>query len=46
MIPEYKIAMKYRQEGKYFEYGLGSLKSNPMGRGMLKIAKFFGVEFK
>jgi glycerol-3-phosphate acyltransferase PlsY len=46
MIPEYKIAMKYRQEGRYFEYGLGSMKSSPMGRGMLKIAKFFHVEFK
>lgn len=46
MIPEYKIAMKYRKDGKYLEYGLGSMKSSPMGRGMLKIAKFFNVEFK
>jgi len=46
MIPDIKMAMKYRREGKYIEYGLGNLKSNPMGRGMLKIAKFFGVEVK
>jgi glycerol-3-phosphate acyltransferase PlsY len=46
MVPEYQTAMKYKSEGKYIEYGLGQLKSNPMGRGMLKIAKFFGVEVK
>ena len=44
MLPEYQTAMKYKKEGKYIEYGLGQLKSNPMGRGMLKIAKFFRVE--
>jgi len=46
MIPEYRTAMKYKQEGKYIEYGLGALKANPMGRGMLKMAKFFKVEIK
>lgn len=46
MIPEFQTAMKYKKEGKYLEYGLGNLKSNPMGRGMLKIAKFFHVEIK
>jgi glycerol-3-phosphate acyltransferase PlsY len=46
MVPEYKTAMKYKREGKYTEYGLGTLKANPMGRGMLKMAKFFGVEIK
>ena len=46
MLPEYQTAMKYKAEGKYIEYGLGNLKSNPMGRGMLKIAKFFRVEVK
>jgi len=46
MIPEYKTAMKYRREGKMIEYGLGALKANPMGRGMLKMAKFFKVEIK
>ena len=46
MIPEYKTAMKYKKEGKMIEYGLGNLKSNPMGRGMLKMAKFFKVEIK
>jgi acyl-phosphate glycerol 3-phosphate acyltransferase len=46
MIPEYQTAMKYKQEGKYLEYGVGSLKSHPMGRGMLRIAKFFHVVVK
>lgn len=46
MIPEYQTAMKYKKEGKLLEYGLGNMKSNPMGRGMLKIAKFFKVEIK
>lgn len=46
MIPEYRTAMKYKKEGKMIEYGLGNLKSNPMGRGMLKMAKFFKVEIK
>ncbi len=46
MVPEYQTAMKYRKEGKYLEYGMGSLKANPMGRGMLKIAKLFHVEIK
>jgi glycerol-3-phosphate acyltransferase PlsY len=46
MIPDIKMAMKYRREGKYIEYGLGSMKSHSMGRSMLKIAKFFRVEIK
>jgi acyl phosphate:glycerol-3-phosphate acyltransferase len=46
MVPEYRTAMKFKKEGKYTEYGLGSLKSHPMGRGMLKIARFFRVEIK
>lgn len=46
MLPEYQTAIKYKKEGKYIEYGLCSLKSNPMGRGMLKIAQFFRVEIK
>lgn len=46
MIPEIKTAMKYKKEGKMLEYGMGNLKSNPMGRGMLKIAKFFKVDIK
>lgn len=46
MLPEYQTAIKYKKEGKYVEYGLGNLKSNPMGRGMLKIANFFRVEIK
>lgn len=42
MIPEIKNGLKYKREGKYMEYGLGSLSSHPMGRGMLKMARFFG----
>jgi glycerol-3-phosphate acyltransferase PlsY len=42
MAPEVKMAMKYRREGKYLEYGFSSLKSNPMGRGMLKMAQSLG----
>jgi acyl phosphate:glycerol-3-phosphate acyltransferase len=46
MAPEIKIARKYAAEGKYLEYGLSSLQSHPMGRGMLKIARFFKVEVR
>jgi glycerol-3-phosphate acyltransferase PlsY len=46
MVPEIRMAQKYKKEGKYLEYGMGTLKSNPMGRGMIKIAKFFRVEIK
>ena len=46
MVPEYQTAMKYKKEGKYLQYGMGTLKANPMGRGMLKIAKFFNVDIK
>jgi acyl phosphate:glycerol-3-phosphate acyltransferase len=46
MYPEYQTAMKYKQEGRYLEYGMGSLKAHPMGRGMLKMAKFFHIEIK
>jgi hypothetical protein len=45
-MPEIKTALKYKREGKYIEYGMGSMKSHPMGRSMLKIAKFFRVEIK
>jgi glycerol-3-phosphate acyltransferase PlsY len=46
MIPEIQLALKYRKEGKYLAYGRGSLTAHPMGRGMLKMAKFFHVEIK
>jgi RsiW-degrading membrane proteinase PrsW (M82 family) len=46
MLPDIQKAMQYKKEGKLAEYGMGNLKSNPMGRGMLKMAKFFGVEIK
>ena len=42
MVPEIRTALKYRREGKTLEYGLGSLSSNPMGRGMLKMARAMG----
>jgi glycerol-3-phosphate acyltransferase PlsY len=42
MVPEIQTAMKYKREGKVLEYGLGSLASNPMGRGMLKMARAIG----
>jgi acyl phosphate:glycerol-3-phosphate acyltransferase len=42
MIPEIKTWLKYRREGKTLEYGIGSLSSNPMGRGMLKMARAMG----
>jgi glycerol-3-phosphate acyltransferase PlsY len=46
MLPEIKMARKYASQGKLQEYGKGSLSANPMGRGFLKIAKFFKVEVK
>lgn len=42
MVPEIKMAMKYRREGKILEYGIGALSSTPMGRGMLKMARAIG----
>lgn len=42
MTPEIRTALKYKREGKYLEYGLSSLSSNPMGRGMLKMARAIG----
>jgi glycerol-3-phosphate acyltransferase PlsY len=46
MYPEYQTAMKYKKEGRYLEYGMGSLKAHPMGRGMLRMARFFNIEIK
>lgn len=46
MIPEIQNVMIYKEKGKTIEYAMGNLKSNPMGRGMLKFAKFFKVEIK
>ena len=42
MIPEISSAVKYMREGKLMEWGLGYLNSNPMGRGMLKMARAVG----
>jgi len=42
MIPEINVGYKYKREGKTMEYGIGSLSSNPMGRGMLKMARSLG----
>lgn len=41
MIPEIKRAVNYWKEGKLQEYGESMLMSNPMGRGMIKMASFF-----
>jgi acyl phosphate:glycerol-3-phosphate acyltransferase len=46
MVPEIKVAMNYIKKGKKIAYGLGTLSSNPMGRGLMKMAKFFKVEIK
>jgi len=46
MIPEIQNVMVYKGKGKTLEYAMGNLKSNPMGRGMLEIAKLFKVEIK
>ncbi len=43
MIPEFKVMLKFKKEGRLMEYGRGNLKSNPMGRGFLKIAKIFKI---
>jgi glycerol-3-phosphate acyltransferase PlsY len=42
MIPDIKIGLKYKKEGKVDAYGRGSLSSNPMGRGYMKMAKALG----
>jgi acyl phosphate:glycerol-3-phosphate acyltransferase len=42
MVPEIQKALQYKREGKTLEYGLGSLSSNPMGRGMLRMARAIG----
>jgi glycerol-3-phosphate acyltransferase PlsY len=44
MVPEIQNIMVYKEKGQTLEYAMGNLKSNPMGRGMLKIANFFKVE--
>jgi hypothetical protein len=42
MLPDIQLARKYAKEGHYLDYGLGNLNSNPMGRGMLKMARALG----
>ena len=42
MIPEIMTGLKYKREGRVLEYGIGTLSSNPMGRGMLKMARALG----
>jgi glycerol-3-phosphate acyltransferase PlsY len=46
MVPEIQNVMVYKEKGQTLEYAMGNLKSNPMGRGMLKIANFFKVEIR
>lgn len=41
MIPEINRALGYWRAGKLHEYGESMLKSNPMGRGMMKMAERF-----
>jgi glycerol-3-phosphate acyltransferase PlsY len=41
MIPEIKRALSYWREGKLEEYGESMLKSNPMGRGLIRMAEKF-----
>jgi acyl phosphate:glycerol-3-phosphate acyltransferase len=43
MLPEYKMALKFQKEGKLEAYARGSLESNPMGRGLLRLAAFFKI---
>jgi acyl phosphate:glycerol-3-phosphate acyltransferase len=45
-VPEIRNVKKYSREGKMEQYGLGSLNSNPMGRGFIKIARAFKVQIK
>jgi acyl phosphate:glycerol-3-phosphate acyltransferase len=42
MIPEIKMGLKYKKEGKMDQYGIGSMSANPMGRGYLKMARAIG----
>lgn len=42
MVPEIKVGLRYKREGRELEYGIGNLSSNPMGRGMLKMARAVG----
>ena len=46
MIPEIKKAISYRREGKLEEYGESVLRSNPMGRGMIKMAEKFNLSVR
>jgi glycerol-3-phosphate acyltransferase PlsY len=41
MIPEIKKAISFWREGRLDEYGESVLRSNPMGRGMIKMAERF-----
>ena len=44
MLPEIRIANKYKAEGRYHEYALGSMASTPMGRSTMKLAERFGIK--
>jgi hypothetical protein len=41
MIPEIRKAISFWREGRLDEYGESVLRSNPMGRGMIKMAEKF-----
>ncbi|MFL7890709.1 MAG: glycerol-3-phosphate acyltransferase [Anaerolineales bacterium] len=46
MIPEIKKAIIYWREGRLDEYGESVLRSNPMGRGMIKMAEKFNLSVR
>ncbi len=46
MIPEIRKGLEYKKQGKLEAYGLGYLSSNPMGRGLLKMAEKMGFGLK
>ena len=46
MIPEIRRAFQYWRQGKLHDYGESILQSNPMGRGMMKIASFFNFSVR
>jgi glycerol-3-phosphate acyltransferase PlsY len=46
MIPEIKRAISYWRAGKLHAYGESMLRSNPMGRGMIKMAERFKISIR
>jgi glycerol-3-phosphate acyltransferase PlsY len=46
MIPEIKMMIKHAREGTFTAFTTGHVTSNPMGRGMIKMAKYFKIDLK